>query len=613
MVILGFLAFNLAINVSNPIWEAIDEPSHFQMVKFVAEHHALPGADADLPGLVTSGPVDCIWTRCIGRNAVTSEPPLYYLLVAPFVTGIDLNSDLSWVANPYFTWPGHPLRNGVAVHLQTERWPYHGMVLGAHVMRAISGLMYVPTLIAIYFAALAIVPRRAFATLAAATAGAIPGVVFTTASINNDNAGMLTGSLALLAGVRSLVDRPRQWLWFGLYAIAVALTFAAKYSAYFLIPVSLLLLVMLARRCSSHVMRWGLTIGGLAVASGIVLTFREGRFNLISSVASLPRMLAGVHDFNHWPCTCPYPGQRYWGAIPNLWETTWGSYGWETFHLPSNFYKPYLAVTLLALAGLVLVTVQLARRKHLRRALSSDRGSAVVLVAFALVMMFAVVDFRYMATHSDGGSTHGRFMFPAILATALLLTLGLYALPHVLKMAGFLMLYGTSLAVIAYSAITLPHEFGPILPVYGDPHTAGARHMFSVTFSNGMQLLGWTADTPVLRPAGQFHIRLFWAATHPPDFDYSAYLQLDDGRDGPLKGADHGPGAQLGLLPHQWLPGEVIPDDWTINIPASAAPGDYQVRVGVYDYRDLKPVPTGDGAASVVIAHQAITAGTSPS
>ncbi len=72
----------------------------------------------------------------------------------------------------------------------------------------------------------------------------------------------------------------------------------------------------------------------------------------------------------------------------------------------------------------------------------------------------------------------------------------------------------------------LPRSFGPTVPVYGDIRTAGAQ----------------------------------W----------------------PLKA-----GASLGMLPHRWQPGEIIPDDWAIPIPEGTAPGPYQIVVGLYDYRNM--------------------------
>jgi hypothetical protein len=195
------------------------------------------------------------------------------------------------------------------------------------------------------------------------------------------------------------------------------------------------------------------------------------------------------------------------------------------------------------------------------------------------------------ATHSDGGSTHGRFMFPAIGSTATFLLLGLWALPKALRLGAVATLLATCLAVIGYSVDVLPRSFGPTLPVYGDMHSASAQHSGRIRFANGMNVLGWSElDRTAARPGEVLHLRLFWEGSQQPDFDYSAYVRLDNGAGRIIHDQDHGPGTGIGLLPHEWQPGEVVPDDWAIQLPADALPGEYDIVVGLYDYRDMGAV-----------------------
>jgi hypothetical protein len=215
-----------------------------------------------------------------------------------------------------------------------------------------------------------------------------------------------------------------------------------------------------------------------------------------------------------------------------------------------------------------------------------------------------------MVTRSDGGSTHGRFLFPALVSMSLFLALGLYALPTLLRVAGFVVLFATCLAVIGYSLYALPRSFGPTLLVYGDPQTAGVQHLTTAGYPTGMRLVGWSElDSAPPAPGGKLHLRLFWGASRPPDFDYSAFVRLTGQQGLVVHGSDHGPGAGIDLLPHVWQPGEVIPDDWTIDIPASSPAGEYQVEVGLYDYRDLKPIPTEDGRTTVIVGTQTLAGG----
>lgn len=589
LVLLGFLALSTMLNVANPIWEAIDEPGHFQYVKFVAEHHRLPKDDSEVPPLPVGGDVNCEDVRCVARGSLVNEPHLYYVLEAPFVAAIDLNSNVSWVANPYFTWWGHPLRNGAALHTLSEAWPYQGMVLGVHIMRLVSALMVAGALAAIYFTTAAISGDRTTALLAAGVTAVTPGLLLTSASVNNDNAAILTGSLALMAAVKTLTSTSRRWLWFGVYFVMLFLAIEAKTTTYFLLPLSLLLLVLLWRQSGTRM--WPVVVVG-AVAAAVItfLALRTTRFAM-NRLGDIGTVLGGP-----WYCGCVMlPGQHYWGAIPNLWHTYWASYGWETFHPPDPFYIPLRVLTWLAVAGVVYAIWRKLRDGTLGRWLASSSGASLILLAAGFLILFAMVDYRVVATRSDGGTTHARFLFPAITASSLGLVLGLNRFPKPVRLASFGLLFCTCLAMIGYSIYVLPTSYGPTLPVYGDATRAGAQHVDNVSFSNGMRLVGWTLpDGSVAHPGQLLHLRLLWAADRPIGFDYSAFVRLNDGRGSIVHDADHGPGADLNLLSHLWQPGEVIPDDWSVHIPASVPSGEYAVEAGVYDYRDLKPIVAGE-------------------
>lgn len=599
LILLGFLCLTVLLNVANPIWESIDEPGHFQYVKFVAEHHRLPGANDHLPSLA---PGNCL-VRCVARGQVDRELPLYYILEAPFVLPIDLNSNVSWIANPYFTWPNYPARDGIALHITAEAWPYHGMVLGVHVMRAVSGLMVLVALVALYFTALAIGWGRNFALLAVALAAITPGLLLTSASVNNDSAAVLTCSLALLGAVKALTDKCRPWLWFGLCLLASLLALASKGSSYFLLPVAAVLCVWLAKRQLGTSRIWASLFGVVILVGLVAIILWTPRYQLLATLKELPRdIVSAAHDP---ACQCSMFAQPIWGAIPNLWETWWGSYGWETFHPPSVFYRPLLVVTLLAAGGLALLIWRTARSGM--KALRDPGTRALLLLSGALVTSFALVDIRFIASHSSGGTTHARFLFPAITAGAILLSAGLFVLPKLLRIAGFALLFSTCLALNAYSVYILPRAFGPQLPVFGDMRAARVQHQMAVDFSSGMRLVGWSAIPEVADPTHPaVHLRLFWEAWTTPNFDYSAFLHLAGPNGLALSGSDHGPGLQLGLLPHLWQPGEIIPDDWTVQLPTSLPAGRYQLATGVYDYRNLKSVPTMQGQNSVAIGEIAL-------
>lgn len=586
LLLLGFLALSTALNIANPIWEAIDETAHFQHVKFVAEKHRLPTSEADLSSLPVSDETTCGQVKCMARGTTAADPPLYYLLVAPFVMPIDLGSNLSWVPNPYFTWAGHPLRNGVASHTLAEAWPYRGMVLGVHVMRAVSALMVAGAIAAVYFIALAVRPKRSFALLAAGAAAVTPGVLLTSASVNNDNAAILTSSLALLAAVKAVTNKKRRGLWLVLFGLTTLLAVASKKNDYFLIGSMVVLAMLLVRQRRGAVPL--VLLGFLGSAGVSLLALQAIGFNIRGALQYVPAALRA-----DWYCpACTMFLQHYWGALPNLWETYWGSYGWETFHPPAPFYRPLLAVTLLAVVGLIWGGHRAVRGGVFADRLRNEAAAGVVLLAASLLSLLAIVQYRYLASGSDGGTTHARFLFPAIAASSILLALGLDSLrPSWLSKLGFGLLFASCLSVVGYSIMTLPKSFGPTLPVYSDAKTAGAETVTRVEFVNGMLLLGWrVVDESPLKPGQPLRVELFWGSVKPIDFDYSAFVRLNDGHGGLVHDSDHVPGVEIGLLSHEWLVGEVIKDDWIVPIPLATPAGAYRIEVGVYDYRDMTTI-----------------------
>ena len=122
--------------------------------------------------------------------------------------------------------------------------------------------------------------------------------------------------------------------------------------------------------------------------------------------------------------------------------------------------------------------------------------------------------------------------------------------------------------------------------------------MTSASFDNGMQLIGWNGPAgDTAHPGESLQLTLFWGTTKPVNFDYSAFVRLNNDGGVIVHDTDHGPGVLLDLLPHLWQPGEVIPDQWTIQLPDALPAGDYALEAGLYDYRDSRPILAGQQAS----------------
>ncbi|MBV8520707.1 MAG: hypothetical protein JOY71_01005, partial [Acetobacteraceae bacterium] len=267
--------------------------------------------------------------------------------------------------------------------------------------------------------------------------------------------------------------------------------------------------------------------------------------------------------------------------------------------------KPFYALSLLAVAGLVLFGVQTAlRRKTDVRVDVSAVG--VLLIGWSFLL--GIVIYRNLVTQSDGGTTHARFMMPAILSSSFLLCLGLTALPLLLRRLGFVALFATCLSAIGYSVWSLPHAFVTV-PAFGDVESAGAQRQLQVDFASGMRAVGMSLPNQPVRAGQQLHVTLFWGTERNPNFDYSAVLRLRNDEGFVIHDQDHGPGAGVGLLPHDWQPGEVVRDDWTIAIPPTAPPGPYALELGLYDYRDLRTIEDAGGQALATLGQVQVSSG----
>jgi hypothetical protein len=78
--------------------------------------------------------------------------------------------------------------------------------------------------------------------------------------------------------------------------------------------------------------------------------------------------------------------------------------------------------------------------------------------------------------------------------------------------------------------------------------------------------------------------------------DYTAFAHLVDEGGLGWAGDDHQP--RDGLYPtSDWGAGEMVRDTFTLNVPADAPPGLYDVQVGWYDPRTDERLPVGDGSA----------------
>jgi hypothetical protein len=132
-------------------------------------------------------------------------------------------------------------------------------------------------------------------------------------------------------------------------------------------------------------------------------------------------------------------------------------------------------------------------------------------------------------------------------------------------------------------------------PVVGQVRVAPAQPLL-VTPQRATQadygpvvLIGYDAPERA-RPGEPVRLRLYWRAAASIGQDYTVFIHLVDSSGQLAAQADSEP--RSGAFPTSaWVAGDVIPDDYVLNLPAGLAPGEYSLRVGLYQSPDGPRLP----------------------
>ncbi len=110
-----------------------------------------------------------------------------------------------------------------------------------------------------------------------------------------------------------------------------------------------------------------------------------------------------------------------------------------------------------------------------------------------------------------------------------------------------------------------------------------------VTFGNGLTLLGFTLEQPVIKPGGTAYVKTVWRVDSVPGrlLSIMAHMLGPDGRAVAV-------GDGLGVPIESWQPGDVFVQRHTLTAPKDAPPGSYWIQTGVYWLDNEKRWPVQD-------------------
>jgi hypothetical protein len=159
-----FAVLGLVYSVTVPLFEAPDEPWHFNYVHYVAQGYGLPSMQ----------------NNDSGAYQEVGQPPLYYL-IAGLVTAPIPTDDLRGLTlhNPGFGYqaPGTVNDNkNLMVHTEREAFPWRGATLAIHLARLVSLAFGALTVLAAWGLAREVSPDSDLIPLATAAIVASPAV-----------------------------------------------------------------------------------------------------------------------------------------------------------------------------------------------------------------------------------------------------------------------------------------------------------------------------------------------------------------------------------------------------------------------------------------------------
>jgi 4-amino-4-deoxy-L-arabinose transferase-like glycosyltransferase len=252
-----FLVLGVLYLQATPLLETPDEPSHFHLVKYIADEARLPPAraapsDAGPVAVIAEGP------------PVYYQPPLYYLLGAPLISGLDTDGFARGVVpNPNWArgWAPTPGRSADNKHIyvltKDQREPIAGWAAAMKRLRVFSLLLGAATVVGAYALAKTIwrhPDHRAYVLVATALVAFNPAFLFVTIGVTNDALlfalstwAFVLMALLILSG-SDASSASKGWALVALLGVVLGLAALTKQSALALLPVAALAVVWGAQR-----------------------------------------------------------------------------------------------------------------------------------------------------------------------------------------------------------------------------------------------------------------------------------------------------------------------------------------------------------------------------
>jgi len=409
LIVAGYLALAFLYATRVPIWNAPDEPAHYNFIRDIAVDHRLPVLK---PGDYNQDQLARLMHDHFARGESVDglryeshQPPLYYVLATP-------------------------------VFLLTEHFDTRTQVVALRLLTTVIGALVI---LATYRLASLIVPQRAwFALAAAAFVGFVPMHVFMDAAIDNDALVELMIALVLIVLVDDLRKprEPRNDLLVGVAAGLAALAKLDGGVCAVLIAAGFVGSALLSADRSRSMRRAPLRIIRAGVVAALISGWWFARNVLIYGLGDPFALRRHAQVVVGQPLTGALTRARVRDLILTAFHSFWGQFGWMGIPYSDRTYDVIAALALLVALGVALYLRRLYftlgvdwRTWTHGGAWKSGRphgptGPETLAVALLLLEVLLVIvgvvfyNLRYL-------QPQGRYFFPAMPALAILSAAGI--------------------------------------------------------------------------------------------------------------------------------------------------------------------------------------------
>jgi len=592
VLLAAFILLGLIYSVTTPVFESPDEPWHFNYVRYIAQGHGLPS----------------LLNNDSGAYQEVGQPPLYYL-IAGLATAPFQPPDMRGFAlhNPGFGYqaPG-TVNDNKNLLIHTERESLLAVLSEIKTQHAAQNpvlAIRLARLVSLAFGALTVLAtwgltREAFPSspvAAAAFVALTPQFVFMSSVASNDSSAAALSTAALWAIAR-MVRRgvtAKRALWTGMLIGLASLT---KTSTILLGVFAIA--AILVRPLTADKRQWSVASGRRSVVGGQWLTavmLAIAAFTVGGWWYARNGILYGdplglrVHLNTPWARPAQVSLAQVIPSLPLMYRSFWGAFGWGNVEMSPVVYYAIAAVLVASMVGWIFDFVCLARSASKAGSLSQTHGTQHAMhnthpVLLMCLLWCAAVFVSLLRWNQHVEAPHGRLLFPAIGAFAVLLIAGLARLPRPRLVL--------SIVLAGFSVLALAVPFVYIRPAYAWPELVPVDQIAArrpalvvrrLVYGDQAQLIGYALDRSSVSPGEWLNVTLCWTAVRPMTRNYTVFVHLL-GRANLIVGARNTwPG--LGRFPTTlWPPGRAFCDMIPVRVETWApVPQLYALEVGLYD------------------------------